>query len=288
MTSLVTMSELSLGGINPRQSTEQLDISGAYKSIAIVGGNRSGESTFISRKILHDMFPWWYRIFVIPRGIYLKGSRDSGTAEEWLRSQLATYDKENPMASLLDLIAIHHRQQRIRILLQKSFGDYLPRLLRPQPAIIIVDQAEELLRVYRCEFLEQFYLLVKEARDHNSHRLVLIINTEYALKALKLLNGGNLFDFVQAPMVSKDAVMKEYDGTFVQVFEDCENCSGTALDFVTNNPPMSAKDYHNMTKAIYENTNCLLDPITFEEYADFVDKSKKIKNYPISRDMNVN
>ena len=292
VTSLVTASELCLLGVKryyPRQSTEQLDIFGANKSIVIVGGNRSGKTTFISRKIMHDMFPWWYRIFVIPRGIYLKGSRESDTAKEWLSSQLATDDKERPMASLLDLIGIRQRQQRIRIFLQESFGDYLPRPLRPQPAIIIVDQAEELLRAYRCDFLEQFYLLAKEARDLNSHRLVLIINTENAVNALKLLNGGNLFEFVQAPMVLKDAVMKEYDGTFVEVFEDCESCIGTALDYVTNKPQMSAKDYYKMTKATYEKVNCLLDPITVEEYTAFVDKRKKMqmKKYPISLNKNV-
>ncbi len=76
----------------------------------------------------------------------------------------------------------------------------------PQPAIIVVDQAEELLCAYRADFLVGFYNLAKETRDDDMLRLVLVINSDNAVKALKLMNGGDMFSVIQAPKVSRDAV----------------------------------------------------------------------------------
>jgi hypothetical protein len=122
------------------------------------------------------------------------------------------------------------------------------------------------LRKYRGEFLVEFYNLAKEGRDDDTFRFVLIINTENAVESLKLLNGGNMYEFIHAPKVSKDVVIKYHGEDFAKIFEECDNCIGVAQDFVIEKPSVSAKEYYNMKKQQYEENNCLLQPISRTEY----------------------
>ena len=269
LSSLLSLSKFNVSKIDtyyPRHSTEKLNIIGAYRSVAIIGDNRSGKTTLISHSILHEMFPWWSRFFFPPRGLFLEGDQKHATIDDWLKNQLATNNKEDPMGSVLDLVLKRYVEQRIRFFLYTLFGERLPRLLKPQPTIIIVDQAEELLRKYRGKFLVEFYKLAKKGRDTDAFRLVLIINTENAVESLKLINGGNMFEVVRAPKVTKDAVLRYHGKEFAQIFEDCDNCIGIAEDFVTEKPSVSAREFFNMRKQQYERDSCLLQAISRAEY----------------------
>jgi hypothetical protein len=98
----------------PRHSTEQLNILEAYRSIAIIGDDRSGKNTLISRSILYEMFPWWSRLFFPPRGLFLEGNQENATIDDWSKNQLATNNEEDPMASINRLISKRSNEQRIR------------------------------------------------------------------------------------------------------------------------------------------------------------------------------
>lgn len=98
----------------------------------------------------------------------------------------------------------------------------------------MVDQAEELLRSYRADFLVGFYNLVKEGRDDDLFRPVLVINSDNAVKALKLLNDGNTFSIVQATKVSREAIVAKYGEDSAKVFDDCDGCIGVALDYLSD------------------------------------------------------
>ena len=277
LTSLLSVSNIEMSkirGYYPRGSVgrqgstvKQLNLFAAGKSVALIGDNRSGKTTFIAHHILYEMFPWWYRTIFPPRGLFLCGSQEALTLNNWLKGEIATTDRENPMASILDLVTSRYTEQRFRLALNKFFDGKLPRLLKPQPTIIIVDQAEELLRRFRGDFLTTFYRLIKKGRDNDAFRLVLIINSENAVNALKLLNGGNMFDVVAAPKVSKDAVSAICGKEFSQIFEDCGDCIGIAMDFeASKDETMSAKDFALMKKTMYIRDNCLTEPISREEY----------------------
>ena len=124
------------------------------------------------------------------------------------------------------------------------------------------------MRKFRGDFLTELYLLAKLGRDTDAFRLVLIINSENAVNALKLLNGGNMFEVVAAPKVSKDAVSAIYGKEFSLIFEDCGGCIGIAMDFLeaSKDETMSAKDFALMKKTMYIRDNWLTEPISREEY----------------------
>jgi hypothetical protein len=252
-----------------REPVKRLNLHEAVRSVALVGDNRSGKTIFLCNTVLKEMFPWWCRHFFPPRGLFLTGSQDLPTIDAWLKRALATNEKEDPWSTLEDMLSQRYHEQRVRLLLKNVFKGRLPDFLTPQPPIIVVDQAEELLRAYRAKFLVGFYNLVKEARDDGIFRLVLVINSENAVKALQLMNAGNMFDIVRAPKVSRAAVVKYYGEDFAKVFDDCDSCIGVALDYMTDKErpkDMAAKEYAAKKKAQYISDNCLQKEIPREEY----------------------
>jgi hypothetical protein len=72
---------------------------------------------------------------------------------------------KNRWSAVAEMLSQRRHEQRVRLFLHNLFKDKVPNLLYSQPAIIVVDQAEELLRAYRAEFLVGFYNLVKEGCD---------------------------------------------------------------------------------------------------------------------------
>jgi hypothetical protein len=215
------------------------------------------------------MFPWWYRYVFPPRELFLTGSQKSATIDAWLKNQIATTEKDDPWSAMADLLSQRHQEQRVRLFLMKVFKTKLPAFLKPQPAIIVVDQAEELLRAYRADFLVGFYNLVKESRDTGLLRLVLVINSDNAVKALKLMNGGNMFSIIQAPKVTREAVVGKYGEEFAKTFDECDGCIGVALDYLSDDERpkgMSAKEYSALKKEMYTSDNCLTVEISRDEY----------------------
>ena len=120
-----------------------------------------------------------------------------------------------------------------------------------------------------------FYDLAKEARDDDLFRLVLVINSENAVKALKLMNGGNMFRFVKGPKVNREAVKNSYGEEFAKIFDDCNGCIGLAVEYVMDNKKkelskemmmMTAREFTEMKNRAYLQNACLVEQITLEEY----------------------
>jgi hypothetical protein len=256
----------------------RLNLLEARRPVALIGDNRSGKSTFIAHHVLYEMFPWWYRIFFPPRGLFLCGEwwRGHATMKEWLSSQVPKIEdrsSSDPMSAIEHMVSVRYNEQRFRLFLHKFFDGKLPRLLKPQPVVIVVDQAEELLRRFRADFLAEFTGLAKRGRDHDTLRLVLVVNSDHAVDALDLVYGGDMFDVVAAPNVSRDAVSAAYGEALAQTFDDCGGCFGVATEFERDEkrkkkPAMSARDFSLMMKDMYTERYWLTEPISREEYDD--------------------
>ena len=91
---------------------------------------------------------------------------EHATINDWLKSQLSTTDGELPMRSLVNLILKRYDKQRICV---------FHRMLKPKPAIIILDEAEILMRSFRDEFFAKLCRLARKGRDEDTFRLVLLI-----------------------------------------------------------------------------------------------------------------
>ena len=288
-TSLLAISKNNLSGINysvlPRDfmtsgvqkhSISKLNLRDALKSVALVGENRSGKTIFLCDTILNSMFPWWYRYVFPPRGLFLTGSQKSETVDAWLQNQIVATEKDDPWSAIADLLSERRNEQRIRLFLHSCFKNSLPAYLKPQPAIIVVDQAEELLRAYRADFLVGFYNLVKEGRDNDLFRLVFVINSSNAINALKMLNGGNMFSFIQAPKVSREAVVSQYGEEFAKIFDECDSCIGIAMDYLNDEQTnMTAKEFAAAKKEMYYRDNCLVEEIMRDEFNKAREHAKK-------------
>jgi hypothetical protein len=87
------------------------------------------------------MFPWWYRYTFPPRGLFLTGPQKAETIDSWLKNQIVSTEKDDPWSAIADLLSERRNEQRIRLFLHSCFKNSLPAYLKPQPAIIVVDQA---------------------------------------------------------------------------------------------------------------------------------------------------
>lgn len=148
---------------NQPQPHTYLSLKTTYKSLVIVSENRSGKTVYICNNILNRLYPWYTRYFFPPRGLFLVGHQRSQNINQRLKNQLPT-SGEDPWGALTGHLSQRRNEQRIRLFLQRVFKDRLPALLSNQPVVVVVDQAEELLRAHRAEFLV-FYNIVKEGRD---------------------------------------------------------------------------------------------------------------------------
>lgn len=251
---------------NDHTPIDSLNLRYAYKAVVMLGANRSGHTIYISNYILDDLFPWWNRFFFPPRGLFLKGNVRYPTVQDWLRSQIPNTGKGSPCFGLLDLLSRSRNEQRVRLFLHYVFKARLPRFLKPQPVVIIVDQAEVLLAAYRANFLLEFDDLFKCARDKDLVRLVLVVNTEKAVKALELVNDGCMFEIVRGPKVSREAVEAAHGEAVAKIFDDCDGCIGVAMDYLrdTNRRrDMTAREY---AERFNRNYLTLVDEITRDEY----------------------
>jgi hypothetical protein len=248
-----------------------LNLRNSFKSVALVGGLRSGKTIYISNYILNDMLPWWHRLIFPPRGFFLVGSQSSPTINAWLKGKIGSTGKHDPWVGLKDLLSQKLREQRMRMFLLKLFKTSLPSLLTPQPTIIIVDDAECLLVSYRADFLVELSNL-KEVHEDGLCRLILVVNTENAVKSLNLLD---LFECIQSPKISRNTIVEKYGEQFAKIFEDCDGSIGIALEYHVDprSKVMSAKEYAAMWKD--SSNHCLSEEITEEEYHLAKERSRK-------------
>lgn len=99
-----TLTNLSKVDYSVLPRVNKLDVLHSSKAIALVGERRSGASIFLSDSLLNNV-PWWCRIFVPLRGVFLSGSTvgTSKTIDTWLKNQLPVPDSPNPLSEVIEM-----------------------------------------------------------------------------------------------------------------------------------------------------------------------------------------
>jgi hypothetical protein len=196
-----------------------------FKYVILKGARRSGSSIFISNQI-SQLYPIWS--FQKPYGFYLSGLSyfRKEQIDDWLKGEISSpWGSYGAWEFLNTLLKERRDQQWFRYFLLRTFKNHLPKIFQPQPAIIIVDDAEILLKFYGISCLRSFDELIKEAeRSGDIIRLVFMVNSDNAARSLQLINEGRIAIMDVPKVIKQDFVSKEH-------FEDYYDSSiGLAWD----------------------------------------------------------
>lgn len=153
--------------------------------------------------------------------------------------------------------------------LHEVFKTKLPKWLKPQPVIIIVDEVERMLYGYRADFLVAFRDLMRQVRDGDMLRLIFVVNSKKAVKALELMDETYPVEIVHVPKVCRESVVKNYGKKLAEIFDECSGSIDIAMDYemdIKYSTNLYAKEYTERLERIYAENCCLVKEITPDEY----------------------
>jgi hypothetical protein len=241
------------------------------------GRHRDGKSITLSHTILTQWYPWHLRLLWPARGFYLEGSQTCETAQIWLSEQLAT-GSESPLTHIQDLVEMRAAQQRMRTLLLERMP-WLPSFCHPQPSVIIIDQAEELIRAHRAEFLVLVKELVRLNRNCPSTlQIIFVVNTNEAVQSLQNLNGGDLFEpVVQCPTPDMIHVEATLGAKVAGLFDKFDRRLGVAMSYDKIGGPTTPEDFLEAYRASYKK-DVVSTVVTKDEIGEVTDRFKHKQN----------
>jgi hypothetical protein len=130
---------------------------------------------------------------------------------------------------------------------QQTFGRSLPRILKPQPTLIVIDEAEDLIAKHRAAFVGKLEPWVKQALDRPlTLQLVLVTKTDAGTESLEALNGGTLFHQVLCPRPSDNAVVRHFGKYFADpsdMYKRFESRIAVLADYAALARRPSPEDY---------------------------------------------
>jgi hypothetical protein len=164
----------------------------------------------------------------------------------------------------------------VRGLLFRTLGkQLLPNWLQPQPSIIVVDQAEELLRKHRAEFLRSFHPLIKEARDCNYFKLVFVVNSEVAVKSFEAFSDSSLYIVANAAAPDRTSVENVMRQEFprmdsLPIYDKCGGNLGAAIDYLNCRNPeelrLTPEEFYAKTQARHRELHDIQSAVSAKEY----------------------
>eukprot|EP00405_Crypthecodinium_cohnii_P019592 CAMPEP_0206470888 /NCGR_PEP_ID=MMETSP0324_2-20121206/31218_1 /ASSEMBLY_ACC=CAM_ASM_000836 /TAXON_ID=2866 /ORGANISM="Crypthecodinium cohnii, Strain Seligo" /LENGTH=411 /DNA_ID=CAMNT_0053945073 /DNA_START=1 /DNA_END=1236 /DNA_ORIENTATION=+ len=185
------------------------------KSLILQGRNKEGKTSLLRTSI--PFYRWWS--FGGYYGIYLDGAQGKGvnSFEKWQTTQMFG-STVNGGSEIGKALKQYRDQQRIRCWLHDYLG-----LTHPKPAIVIVDQFEELLKRFP-EALDWANTLTNLHVRDNLARVVFVVNSNAGAKTLLNLNQGVRFKhLIMTPVTSAEAAACGVEKTW---FEKCKQNIG--------------------------------------------------------------
>ena len=168
------------------------------RALILQGRNKDGKTT-----LLRTSLPWWHRFGPLAHyGLYLNGEAGTGVESfaQWQTTQLSGLTT-TAGGELQMMLRQYRESQWLRSRLQ-----LLKLPVAPKPAIVLVDQFEELLKRYPSQALDWANFLTNQHVRFGLARVIFVVNSDKGTRTLLNLNQGDRFDvLVMPPADSKHA-----------------------------------------------------------------------------------
>ena len=114
------------------------------RALILRGGNKTGKTSCLAASI-----PWRQRWLFGPSGLYLNGAtaKEKSDFKDWITAEMQGCTTQVGV-EVMAAAEAHLQSQRCRRFLRMGFGNRLPAWAAPRPAIVIVDQLEELMQCH--------------------------------------------------------------------------------------------------------------------------------------------
>ena len=169
------------------------------RALILQGRNQEGKTT-----LLRESIPWYRRFGPLAfDGTYLNGAEGRGvdSFKEWQTTQM--FGLAMTAGSEIKYTLVQYRnKQWIRGVLE---GVGLP--IAPKPAIVLVDQFEELLKRYPVQALDWANTLTNQHTRDGLARVIFVCNSDAGSKTLLNLNQGTRFDRMIMEQASGEGVL---------------------------------------------------------------------------------
>ena len=191
------------------------------RALILQGRNKDGKTT-----LLRTSLPWWHRFGPLAHyGLYLNGEAGTGVESfaQWQTTEL--FGLTTSAGGELKMMLRQYREsQKLRLLLQLW---KLP--VAPKPAVILVDQFEELLKRYPSQALDWANFLTNQHVRFGLARVIFVVNSEKGTRTLLNLNQGDRFDV----LVMQPAPGQHVRGLDEELYKKCRCNVGLYKNVVT-------------------------------------------------------
>ena len=184
------------------------------KALILQGRNKDGKTT-----LLRTSLPWWRRFGPWAyHGLYFNGEQGRGVSsfEGWQTTQLFGMTTRGGSELAMSLYQYRNRQWL------RSFLQLLKLPVAPKPAIVIVDQFEELLKQYPQQALDWANVLTNQHVRFWLARVIFVVNSDKGTRTLLNLNQGDRFDV----MIMNPAPAQQVRGFDEGLYEKCHHNIG--------------------------------------------------------------
>ena len=161
------------------------------RALILQGRNKDGKTT-----LLRTSLPWWHRFGPLAHyGLYLNGEAGTGVESfaQWQTTQLSGLTT-TAGGELQMMLRQYRESQWLRSRLQ-----LLKLPVAPKPAIVLVDQFEELLNRYPSQALDWANFLTNQHVRFGLARVIFVVNSDKGTRTLLNLNQGDRFDVLVMP-----------------------------------------------------------------------------------------
>ena len=179
------------------------------RALILQGRNQEGKTTLLRETIPRHRR--WGPLAL--EGIYLNGAKGKGveTFEKWLTTQMFGMTATGGSEIDYNLQAYRSKQWFV------GFLENLGLPIAPKPAIVLVDQFEELLKRFPVQALDWANTLTNKHTRDNLARVIFVCNSNAGSQTLLNLNQGTRFDRVIMEQVSGQGVI----GLDKELFQKC-------------------------------------------------------------------